>query len=160
MQGEQLDNAVAFMLNIPMRYAFECAFTDARQAGEVPVSKLKEMMIASQKEWYGDSLDPAMYDPWFWASKLHFYITGVTFYNFPYTFGYLLSQGLIARFRAEGAAFLPAYEAFLRASASDTAEGVTRSTLGVDLADAAFWEDAVRCALSGLEDFERDARSK
>jgi oligoendopeptidase F len=118
------------------------------------------MMIASQKEWYGDSLDPAMYDPWFWASKLHFYITGVTFYNFPYTFGYLLSQGLIARFRAEGAAFLPAYEAFLRASASDTAEGVTRSTLGVDLADAAFWEDAVRCALSGLEDFERDARSK
>jgi len=157
MRGEQLDNAASFLLNIPMRYQFECSFMDARQDGEVPVSRLKEMVLASQKDWYGSALDPELLDPWFWASKLHFYITDVTFYNFPYTFGYLLSQGLVARFRKEGPEFLPAYEEFLRYSASDTAEGVARHTLGVDLTKQDFWNDAVQCALAGLPEFEKHA---
>ena len=59
-------------------------------------------------------LEPGGEDPYFWASKLHFYITGITFYNFPYTFGYLLSRGLYAMFKKEGASFLPKYEEFLR----------------------------------------------
>ena len=44
-------------------------------------------------------------DPWFWASKLHFYLTGISFYNFPYTFGYLFSLGLFARAQQEGSDF-------------------------------------------------------
>ena len=130
---------------------------DARQSGEVPASKLKELILEAEKHWYGDGLDPELLDPWFWASKLHFYITGVTFYNFPYAFGYLLSQGLIARFRKEGASFLPAYEDFLRYSASDTAEGVARHALGIDLGRREFWQDAVDCALAELDDLNRHA---
>jgi oligoendopeptidase F len=157
MAAQQLDTAASFLVNIPVRYYFECAFTDARQSGEVPASKLKELILEAEKDWYGDGLDPELLDPWFWASKLHFYITGVTFYNFPYAFGYLLSQGLIARFRKEGASFLPAYEDFLRYSASDTAEGVARHALGIDLGRREFWQDAVDCALAELDDLNRHA---
>ena len=32
-----------------------------------------------------------------WASKLHFYISGVTFYNFPYTFGFLIAAVFLPR---------------------------------------------------------------
>ena len=72
-------------------------------------------------------------DPYFWASKLHFYITGLTFYNFPYTFGYLLSRGLYALFKKQGASFLTKYEEFLRLAGSDTAENVVKRAVGEDI---------------------------
>ncbi|MFP6589212.1 MAG: oligoendopeptidase, partial [Candidatus Latescibacterota bacterium] len=92
--------------------------------------------------------------PLFWASKLHFYITGVTFYNFPYTFGFLLSRGLFARFREEGPAFLPRYEEFLRRTGSDGAENVARAALGVDLESPGFWNDAIDTLAQPVEQLE------
>jgi len=35
-----------------------------------------------------------------------------TFYNFPYTFGFLMSRGLYAMFKKEGSNFLRRYEEF------------------------------------------------
>jgi len=35
-------------------------------------------------------------NPNFWISKLHFYMSSLAFYNFPYAFGYLLSLGVYA----------------------------------------------------------------
>ena len=81
-------------------------FTRREQKGPLSVSRLKELMVETQRRVIGEVLEPGGEDPYFWASKLHFYITGITFYNFPYTFGYLLSRGLYAMFKAEGDAFL------------------------------------------------------
>jgi len=66
------------------------------------------------------------------------------FYNFPYTFGYLLSRGLYRMFKQEGTDFLPKYEGFLRLAGSDTAENVVRRTVGEDLEKPAFWADAIK----------------
>ena len=57
-------------------------------------------MEEAQKEAYGDALSET--HPHFWASKLHFYITDVPFYNFPYTFGYLFSLSIYAKALEEG----------------------------------------------------------
>ena len=46
-------------------------------------------------------------DDMFWASKLHFHMTGVEFYNFPYTFGYLFALGVYAQQETKGADFHP-----------------------------------------------------
>ena len=62
--------------------------------------RLNELMEEAQREAYGDALDTV--HPHFWASKLHFYITGVPFYNFPYTFGYLFSLSIYAKAIEEG----------------------------------------------------------
>src|SRR5690606_13151039 len=120
----RLQDASAFLLNIPMRFDFEHQVYLERAAGELPVSRLCDLMLEAQRRNYGDALDPDQLDPLFWASKLHFYITGVSFYNFPYPFGWLLSRGIMARYRAEGSAFLPRYEALLRATGSAPAEEV------------------------------------
>ncbi len=135
----RLQDADSFLLDIPMRFDFEHALYAARGDGELSVSQLKEMMLDAQRKNFGDALDPEQLDPWFWASKLHFYITGISFYNFPYTFGYLFSMGIFARAKAEGAAFLPEYEALLRATGSAPAEQVAADALGVDLREEAFW---------------------
>ena len=67
------------------------------------------------------------------------YITQVSFYNFPYTVGFLLSRALFQRFKQEGAAFLPTYEAFLARSGSSSCEDLARDVLGVDLESTEFW---------------------
>jgi len=149
----RLSDSAVFLLNIPMRFDFESAFYEERQRGEVSVSRLKELMLAAQRSNYGDTLDPDELDPWFWASKLHFYIVGTTFYNFPYTFGYLFSLGLFARAKRSGPEFLQRYEQLLRLTGSDTAEGVARRALDVDLSDASFWHSCLDLVEADLDAF-------
>jgi oligoendopeptidase F len=132
-----------FLLDIPVRYEFEKTLYEERARGELSVTRLKELMVDTQQHVLGDVLLEGGEDPYFWASKLHFYITGVTFYNFPYTFGFLLSRALFAQFRKEGPDFLPKYESFLKLSGSDSPETVVRQTLGQDLESPDFWAEAI-----------------
>jgi oligoendopeptidase F len=67
----------------------------------------------------------------------------VNFYNFPYTFGYLLSEGLQARARREGPDFFPKYEHLLRLTGSYPAEEVVARSIGVDLTREDFWQEAI-----------------
>ncbi len=145
----------AYLINIPMRFEFEQMFYTERARGEVSISRLNEMMTAAQQKLYGNTLLPDGTDPMFWASKMHFFISSVSFYNFPYAFGYLLSQALFARFQAEGRTFLPRYEAFLAQTGSATCEEVARRTLGVDLTTPDFWVDAMRAMEPALQDYEQ-----
>ena len=140
----ELGHGAVYLLDIPVRYEFEKAFYEERAKGSLSVSRLKELMSQTQRQVLGDVLEPGGEDPYFWASKLHFYITGITFYNFPYTFGYLLSRGLYAMFRKEGNPFLPKYEEFLRRAGSDTAENVVKQTVGSDIEKTEFWSEAIR----------------
>ncbi len=155
---QRLNDGVAFLLNIPMRFDFECAFYEERQRGEIGAARAAELMLEAQRAAFGDALDPDELDPWFWASKLHFYLVGTSFYNFPYTFGYLVSRGLAARAAAAGAArgdFFAAYERFLAASGSAPAEQVARSTLGIDLRDPGFWHECLDLIDQDLTALER-----
>jgi oligoendopeptidase F len=152
---QEMLRASGYLLNIPMRYEFERSFYQERRSGEVPVSRLKELMCGAQQKLYGDTLLPDGADPMFWASKMHFFITGVSFYNFPYVFGYLLSQALFARFKAEGQAFLPRYEAFLAATGSATCEEVAKQSLGADLTSPDFWAAGIHALEPSVTAYER-----
>lgn len=151
---QEMNRAHAYLVNIPMRYEFERSFYEERREGEVPLSRLRVLMEQAQRGLYGDTLLADGLDPCFWASKMHFFITGVSFYNFPYVFGYLLSQALFARFKAEGAAFLPRYEAFLGATGSADCEAVVRETLGADIGQPEFWAGAIRALEPAVARYE------
>ena len=140
----EVGHAGAYLLDIPVRFEFEKALYEERGSGELSVSRLKELMIEKQRAIFGDALRDGGEDPLFWASKLHFYITGVTFYNFPYTFGYLLSRGLFAMFKKEGPDFLPRYERFLQLTGSDNAENVAKRSIDADIEQPDFWVEAIR----------------
>ncbi len=141
---EYLTGAAVTILDITVRFEFEKAFHEERAGGEVSAARLKELMSAAQRRIFGGALEPGGEDPMFWASKLHFYRASVSFYNYPYTFGFLLAATLFRKFKEEGPAFLPKYEAFLRLSGSDTAEGVARRSLGADIGKPEFWETAIK----------------
>jgi oligoendopeptidase F len=154
MLDVEVGHGAIYLLDIPVRYEFEKAFYNERKNGELSVSRLKQLMVETQRRVLGDVLEAGGEDPYFWASKLHFYITGITFYNFPYTFGFLLSRGLYAMFKKEGTSFLRKYEEFLRLTGSDTAENVVRRSLGRDLETPEFWTEAIRSLEEPLNQLE------
>lgn len=154
----RMERASAFLLNIPSRFLFEKRFYEERAQGEVSVDRLKELMREAQIEAYGDSLDPAQLDSYFWASKLHFYITEVSFYNFPYSFGYLFSLGVYAQAQKRGEAFLPTYEKLLQATGRRTAEQVARENLQVELNQPQFWLDSLALVGKDMQQFEALAK--
>jgi oligoendopeptidase F len=108
-------------------------------------------MEEAQKEAYCEALDE--YHPLFWASKLHFFITGVPFYNFPYTFGYLFSLGIYAEALEEGAGYEEKYISLLRDTASMTVEDLAAKHLQVDLVKKDFWEKAVKICIEDIDEF-------
>jgi oligoendopeptidase F len=137
-----------------MRFLFEKALYSERSSGELTASRFKTLMLEAQQQCFGDVLAEEETDPMFWASKLHFYMTGVNFYNFPYTFGYLLSEGLLVRARQEGKGFFPRYENLLRITGSYPAEEAVKLYTGIDLTADAFWEEAIGSIADEVERFE------
>ena len=154
MLDEDLCGAATLLLDITVRFEFEKAFYEERQKGEVSVSRFKELMVDAQRRVFGDSLLDDGLDPLFWASKLHFYIPGAYFYNYPYTFGFLLARTMYALFKQQGPPFLPQYEAFLRLSGSAPVEEVAQRSIGADTTQPGFWAEAIRSLEQPLSQYK------
>ncbi|MCA0757398.1 M3 family oligoendopeptidase [Paenibacillus sp. N4] len=148
---DKIQRSVAFFMNIHARFLFETRFYERRKEGLVSVEELNGLMEAAQREAYCGALGEA--HPHFWASKLHFYLTDVPFYNFPYTFGYLFSAGLYARSLKEGAGFKDRYVALLRDTGRMSVERLAQEHLGVNVEEIGFWRDAVALTAADVEQF-------
>lgn len=147
----RIADSAAYLMNIHSRFIFEMDFYAARKKGPVSIERLNEMMVNAQKKGYNDALGE--YHPYFWAAKGHFYGTGVPFYNFPYTFGYLFSAGIYARALEEGPAFEHRYVDLLRDTGRMTVEELASRHLGVDLTKPEFWLTGVNMALADVDQF-------
>lgn len=148
---DKIQRSVAFFMNIHARFIFENRFYEERKDGLVSVNRLNAIMVEAQKEAYQDALDE--YDPNFWSSKLHFHITGVPFYNFPYTFGYLFSLGIYAAAKEQGENFEDAYIALLRDTGRMNVEDLAMKHMNVDLTKPDFWEAAIQLCVRDVEEF-------
>ena len=149
----EAETAAALMLNIPARFEFEQRLVETRQDNFVTADAMKDMMRESWQLWYEDSL--AEYDDMFWASKLHFSISGFGFYNYPYLFGYLFSLGIYAQKEQAGGDFEEKYLNILRDTGSMTAETLVQKHLGQDISTPQFWLDSIGIVERSLQQFEQ-----
>ncbi len=148
---DKIQRSVAFFMNIHARFLFETRFYEERKKGIVAASRLNTLMEEAQREAFGDSLGDV--HPHFWASKLHFYITSVPFYNFPYTFGYLFSLSIYAKAIQEGSSFEEKYIALLQDTAIMSVEDLAMKHLEEDITQHAFWEKGIRLCIKDVEEF-------
>jgi pepF/M3 family oligoendopeptidase len=153
LMEDKLQRAVQLLMNIQCRYLFETRFYAERKKGVVPVARLNELMLQAQKDAYAGALDE--YHPTFWASKLHFYNTGVPFYNFPYTFGFLFCSGVYAKALEVGPSFEDKYRDLLRDTGRMRVEDLAKRHLDADLTKTEFWQKAIDIALSDYDEFMR-----
>ncbi len=148
---DKIQRSVAFFMNIHARFLFETRFYEERKKGLVSSKRLNELMEEAQCEAYAGALGDT--HPHFWATKMHFYITGVPFYNFPYTFGYLFSLSIYAKAKEEGAGFEEKYIALLQDTAVMTVEDLAMKHLNEDITKREFWEKGIALCIKDVEEF-------
>ncbi|HHQ4928671.1 TPA: M3 family oligoendopeptidase [Aeromonas hydrophila] len=147
------ERAASLLLDVPARFTFERALVAAREEGYVGAGQLRQMMKSAQQQWYGDTL--SQYDELFWASKGHFSIAELGFYNYPYLFGYLFSLGLYAQQARAGREFVHAYRELLRDTGRMSAEELVEKHLGVDIREPAFWQESLDYVEEAVARLER-----
>ncbi len=149
---EQLSGDLQVICDIYSRFRFESAVFENRDESFMFPSELCDMMLAAQKEGYGDGLDWTEPHPYMWLCKSHYYSGGLSFYNWPYAFGGLLARGFYACYEREGADFVPRYKRFLKATAVMSAEDAGK-VAGIDLASADFWRSGLETLAREVEEF-------
>lgn len=138
---QEAEVASALLINIPARFEFEQRFVEARKLSKVSSKAARGLMHDAWEKWYGDSITE--YDDLYWASKLHFSIAEIGFYNYPYLFGYLFALGVYAQKDKEGDNFRFAYRELLKDTGRMTAEQCIQKHLGRDIRDSAFWQESM-----------------
>jgi pepF/M3 family oligoendopeptidase len=149
--SDRIERSITFMMNIHARFLFETQFYERRKEKFLSAEELCKLMQKSQETAFCNEL--STWHPYFWAAKLHFYFTGVPFYNFPYTFGYLFSLGLYAQGKKTGASFAQRYDALLKETGMMNVEDLVRKHLGIDLTQPHFWNEAAALAVSDVDAF-------
>jgi oligoendopeptidase F len=86
-----------------------------------------------------------------WSYIPHFVHT--PFYVYAYPFGQFLTLGLYARYREEGAAFLPRYRQAFSAGGSVAPQPLMAS-VGIDIADPGFWRSGMQYIQSLVDEAE------
>lgn len=148
----EAQDAIAMVANIPARFDFEKSLFEARRRGPVSPKDLYRLTDESWQRWYGDSLQE--FESHFWMSKLHFSIAGISFYNFPYTFGYLFSLAIYQQRENWGGQFYQKYCDLLRDTGSLRAEDLVRKHLGQDLESPEFWRQSLKVVEQKIRRFE------
>lgn len=148
---EKLKRSVMNFMNIHSRFLFEQNFYEERKKGIVSTERLNELMQEAISLGYEDSLDNVSAYTWLWTP--HFYITNAPFYNFPYTFGYLLALSLFVKAKEMGADFENAYIQLLRDSGKMTTEELVLKHLNEDITQEDFWEKGIKLCVRDVESF-------
>jgi oligoendopeptidase F len=137
----EVESAASILINVSSRFDFEKSVYEQRSHGPLSPADLSELNDRAWKKWYGGSLSEM--DTMFWANKMHFYFSDVSFYNFPYIFGYLFSLNLYSRRQELGKQFMPKYIALLRDTGRMTAEDLIKTHLGEDIRTPEFWQKSL-----------------
>lgn len=151
---DSLQDASQVVVDIHSRFLFERAVFEARQKREQSADELKQLMLWAQDETYGEALDPDARHPYMWAVKGHYYIPGLSYYNWPYTFGMLFAFGLYARFTQDREGFPAVYDELLSSTGLGDAATLT-SRFGIDIHSVDFWRASLDISRSQIDEFER-----
>ena len=140
------------VVDIMSRFIFEKSVFEGRKQTIFDENELKEMMIKAQKETYGDGLDPEYLHPYMWVCKSHYYSGGLSYYNFPYTFGLLFAKGLYAKYLEDKENFVNLYYNLLASTGKMMVEDVAQLA-GIDVTKKEFWASSLELLKEDIDLF-------
>lgn len=147
---EKVHRSSTFFVNIRSRFLFEQKLFKEYHKGILLPEKLCALMLEAQKEAYGGRLET--YHPYFWLTKVHFFFTELPSYNFPYTFGYLLSLAIFTRSKKDPGWFAEWYKGFLQDTGRMSCEELIKKHFSEDSGNVQFWQKAAAASISDIEE--------
>lgn len=140
------------VIDIMSRFIFEKSVFDGRKQTVFDAKELKELMVDAQKQTYGDGLDQDVLHPYMWVCKPHYYSGGLSYYNFPYTYGLLFAKGLYAKYLEDKQAFVNIYDDLLASTGQMSVEAVAKLA-DIDVTKKAFWISSLELLKKDIELF-------
>ena len=153
---QDLRGATALVIDIYSRFLFEKGVFEKRLERELSIDEFKQLMLSAQEQTYGDALGQG--HELMWAHKGHYYIAGMDFYNYPYTFGYLFALGLYAEYQRQPVGFHQRYDRLLSSSGLADAKTLA-SDFGIDIESVDFWRRSLSIIEARVREFENLAKS-
>lgn len=151
---DDLQGACQVVVDIHSRFLFEQGLFERRRQRELSVVELNAQMLEAQRATYGDGLDQATLHPYMWAVKGHYYSSGRSYYNWPYTFGLLFGLGLYAIYQDDPQQFRAGYDELLSSTGLDNAASLARR-FDIDIRSADFWRSSLDVVRRNIEAFEQ-----
>jgi pepF/M3 family oligoendopeptidase len=150
---DALQGCCQVVVDITSRFLFEQGVFERRRQRELSIDEFNELMLAAQRETYGDGLDERALHPYMWAMKPHYYDSHISFYNYPYMFGLLFGLGLYAQYQQDPASFQQGYDALL--SSTGMADAATLAgQFGIDIHSEEFWRASLDIVRQDIGTFE------
>lgn len=148
----ELSDSGQVIVDIYSRFLFESELFKRRVNGSVSVNELKQIMLESQMQAYGEALDHEYLHPYMWTCKPHYYYAEHNFYNYPYAFGLLFAKGLYAEYLKKGDSFIAEYDRLLSVTGKMNIKDVA-AIMGVDVGSAEFWRSSLKLIEEDIEKF-------
>ncbi len=149
---QDLLSANQLVVDIHSRFLFEKAVFDKRVERELSIDELNKLMLSAQDQTYGEGLDANYRNQYMWAHKGHYY-SSASFYNYPYTFGYLFGLGVYASYQENPEGFHERYNTLLASTGKDNAMNLAQG-FGIDIEDADFWRNSLSIAKNRIVEYE------
>jgi oligoendopeptidase F len=135
--ADRAESAMASIFRQTMMARFEQRAYGVRAEGKALTSdRLAEMWFEENERYYGDALDLPEGYRLGWSYIPHF--IHVRFYTYAYAFAHLVAFSLLARYREDREAFVPAWLELLANGASRSPQDLLEP-VGVDLRDPETW---------------------
>lgn len=138
----KIRNCFNYVMAIRASFEFEKNFYEKCKESPLSADEIEKLSISAQEKAYGNAL--SKYQPFVWMKYVQFYIADVPFYNYPYTFGYLVSFSLLEIAKENKSTFHSKYKEFLRETGKAPVEELIKKHFEIDIISSAFWDKAFK----------------
>lgn len=144
----KIDKSLHYLMSIRSAFIFEQKVYEHAKKFSLNARVFESISMKSQKESYRDTL--AEYEPYKWLKYGQFFQSDVPFYNYPYSFGFLMSRGLLAKAK-QSSDFAKTFNQFLEETGMLPLETLINKYLDIDVTNRTFWDE---CMESLTEDIK------
>lgn len=150
--GPKIERSLNYLMSIRGAYLFENDFYQYRKEGPLNVRQIEELSLRCQEKAYGSSLRE--YEPYVWTKYVQFYQATIPFYNYPYSFGFLFSIGLLEQANVDEH-FNDKFQEFLSETGRLSMEQLVKNHFQIDLSQPDFWKRAVQNVVRDIQEYNR-----
>ncbi|MCM3596137.1 peptidase M3 [Metabacillus idriensis] len=149
--GWKIERGLNYLMSIRRAFLFENAFYECRKNGQIDVKQMENLSLQSQEKAFGNGLSE--YEPYVWIKYGQFYQADVPFYNYPYSFGFLLSIGLLEISKGNGD-FCKKFQEFLSETGMLPLEQLIKKHFNLDLTQPEFWQRSILSLIKDINQYK------
>jgi oligoendopeptidase F len=150
-----LDEFGETAFQVSTRFWFETMLYQALKDGKYLNGEyVSQLWVEARDKMYGDVVEWLPEMKWWWTFKLHFFMPGFRYYNYPYVYAQLFVYAMYRLYKEQGKDFVPKLKALLAAGSSRSPRDLA-AEIGFDITTEEFWQKGIDQFKEFVSEFEK-----